>query len=127
MAHYAFLDENNVVVAVMPGHDESEETDWERIYSEARGLRCKRTSYNTVGGVHIEGKQPFRHTYAGEGFIYVDEIDAFVPPKPGINWTLNLTNKSWDPPIPYPADDKLYRWDEASQSWIEMVENNDPE
>lgn len=124
MAHYALLDENNIVVAVMPGHDESEETDWERIYSEATGFRCKRTSYNTAAGVHLEGKEPFRHTYAAQGFLYIDEIDSFIPPSPYPSWTLNLNAKCWQPPIPYPTDDKMYKWNETDQTWIEIIENN---
>lgn len=70
MAHYAFLDENNVVVEVVVGRDEGElGIDWEAYYGERRGLTCRRTSYRTFNGQHPEGR-PFRHTYAGIGFRF---------------------------------------------------------
>jgi hypothetical protein len=75
MAHYAFLDENNIVTEVIPGRDEWEEvdgiTDWEQAYSEVRGQVCKRTSYN--GNI--------RYNYAGVGYTYDAEADAFIPPR----------------------------------------------
>lgn len=81
MAHYAFIDENNIVVEVFPGRDEGEMgVDWEQHYSEIRGLRCLRTSYNTIGGEHLLGGVPFRGTYAGIGYRYDAALDQFVPP-----------------------------------------------
>jgi hypothetical protein len=85
MAHYAFLDEQNVVVEVIVGRDEGEGVDWEQHYAEVRGLRCKRTSYNTRDGVHLSGGVPFRGTYAGIGFRYDSQADVFVPPEPTID------------------------------------------
>lgn len=86
MAHYAFLDENNVVVEVIVGRDEGEGgVDWEAYYARVRGVpssRCKRTSYNTIDGVHRLGGTPYRGTYAGIGFRYDAEADRFVPPEP---------------------------------------------
>lgn len=71
MAHYAFLNEDSVVVEVVVGRDEGElGIDWEHYYSERRGLVCKRTSYNTLNGVHVKGGTPFRGTYAGIGFRF---------------------------------------------------------
>lgn len=71
MAHYAFLNEDNVVVEVCVGRDEGElGIDWEQYYAERRGLVCKRTSYNTLNGVHVKGGTPFRGTYAGIGFWF---------------------------------------------------------
>lgn len=74
MAHYAFLDENNVVTEVIVGKDEGDGgTNWEAYYSSVRGLpanQCKRTSYNTINGEHTGGGVPFRHNYAGVGFIF---------------------------------------------------------
>jgi hypothetical protein len=122
MAHYAFLDENNVVVEVIVGKDECEEHDWEQLYSQARGLRCKRTSYNTVAGVHLAGGTPFRHNYAGIGYVYVDEIDCFISSPPFPSWIKDLENKSWKPPIPEPNDGKIYEWDEANIRWVEITE-----
>jgi hypothetical protein len=87
MAHYAFVDENNIVIEVIVGRNEKEIvdgiSDWESHYAEFRtGLRCFRTSYNTFAGVHKEGGIPFRKNYAGIGYTYDEERDAFIPPKP---------------------------------------------
>ena len=80
MAHYAFLDENNIVTEVIVGKDEGEDgIDWEQWYGEFRGQTCKRTSYNTVNGEHRFGGVPFRGTYAGIGFFYDEERDVFSP------------------------------------------------
>ena len=87
MAHYAILDDNNVVVNVITGRDESDHTagigDWEAYYAHILGVpteRVRRTSYNTVNGEHREGGTPFRGTYAGIGFTYDPDLDEFVPP-----------------------------------------------
>lgn len=80
MAHYAFIDEQNVVVEVIVGRDEGDGgVDWEQVYGEARGLRCLRTSYNTHDGVHVGGGVPFRGTYAGIGMVYDEAADVFRP------------------------------------------------
>jgi hypothetical protein len=90
MAHYAFLDENNIVTEVIVGKDEGEEgVDWEAHYGAFRGQTCKRTSYNTQSGVHFGGGTPFRKNYAGLGYTYDSERDAFMPPKPFNSWVLN--------------------------------------
>ena len=85
MAHYAFLDENNIVVEVIVGRDEGEMgIDWETHYAEFRGLPCKRASYNTRNGAHLLGGTPFRMHYAGIGYKFDPEINspegAFLPP-----------------------------------------------
>lgn len=100
MAHYAFLDENNIVTEVIVGRNEDEIvdgiTDWESYYGEVRGQVCKRTSYNTVGGVHSGGGTPLRKNYASIGFIYDPIRDAFIPPKPEEgNWVLDETTCTW--------------------------------
>jgi hypothetical protein len=83
VAHYAFLDENNIVTEVIVGKDEGEDgIDWEAYYGAFRGQVCKRTSYNTRGGVHTLGGTPLRKNYAGIGYTYDSERDAFIPPKP---------------------------------------------
>ena len=113
MAHYAFLDENNIVTEVIPGRDEWEEvdgiTDWEQAYSEVRGQVCKRTSYNN----NIRG------TYAGIGYYYNAEEDIFVTPQPYPSWTRN--GSFWEAPTPMPEDGKRYAWDEATTSWVEIT------
>jgi hypothetical protein len=86
MAHYAFLDNNNIVTEVIVGRNEDEVvdsiSDWESYYGAIRNQVCKRTSYNTVGNVHLLGGIPFRKNYAGIGFTYDSIRDAFIPPKP---------------------------------------------
>jgi hypothetical protein len=91
MAHYAFLDENNIVTEVITGRDEWEEvdgiTDWEQAYSEVRGQVCKRTSYNNK----------IRYNYAGLGYTYDPIDDAFIPPVPCDHAELTLNNlKRWE-------------------------------
>jgi hypothetical protein len=119
MAHYAFLDENNVVTEVIVGKDEGEDgVDWEAHYSAFRGQTCKRTSYNTIGGVHSGGGIPFRKNYAGVGHIYDAQRDAFISPQPFASWILNEDSCLWNAPVPYPDDGELYEWDEKSLLWV---------
>jgi hypothetical protein len=119
MAHYAFLDENNIVTEVIVGIDEGEQdTDWEQHYGSFRGQTCKRTSYNTSGGVHSGGGTPFRKNYAGIGFAYDAARDAFIPPQPYPSWVLNDDTCLWDAPVPYPEDGERYTWDEDQQQWV---------
>lgn len=121
MAHYAFLDENNIVTEVIVGKDEGEEgRDWEQWYGEFRGQVCKRTSYNTQAGVHLNGGIPFRKNYAGIGYTYRADIDAFVPPQPFASWVLNESTAQWDAPVPMPTDGSMYSWDEATTNWVEI-------
>ena len=111
MAHYAFLDENNVVTEVIVGKNENElieglsPEDW---YGNFRGQRCIRTSYNNR----------IRKQYAGIGFTYNETADVFISPQPFASWSLD-ENYDWQAPIDYPADGKLYSWDEANQVWVE--------
>ena len=119
MAHYAFLDESNIVTEVIVGKDEGEEgVDWEAHYGAFRGQTCKRTSYNTIGGVHSGGGTPYRKNYAGIGYTYDAGRDAFIAPKPYASWLLNEDSCLWNAPVPYPDDGERYRWDEATLSWI---------
>ena len=78
------------------------------------------TSYNTYGGIHQLGGTPLRKNYAGIGYTYNAELDAFIPPKPYASWTLNENTCLWDSPTPVPTDDKNYKWDEPTLSWIEV-------
>ena len=79
------------------------------------------TSYNTSGGVHKNGGTPLRKNFAGIGFTYDRTKDAFIPPKPFNSWLLNETTCLWEAPTPMPQDDKVYNWDEATTSWVEVV------
>lgn len=117
MAHYVFLDENNIVVDIICGKEEWEDgIDWEEYYGNVRNQTCKRTSYNTHSGQHPNGT-PFRKNYAGIGYTYDETLDAFIPPKPYNSWILNEETCTWEAPIPQPLDGKLYEWDENSLSW----------
>ena len=116
MAHYAFLDENYIVTEVIVGRDESN-FDWERHYGDIRGQLCKRTSYNTIGGVHNNGAQPFRKNYAGIGFVYDPIRDAFYPQQPYPSWVLNEQTCLWESRVPYPDDGQRYAWNEDELRW----------
>jgi hypothetical protein len=113
MAHYAFLDDNNLVTEVITGIDETElieGIDTETWYGNFRGQVCKRTSYNAN----------IRKNYAGIGFTYDLELDAFIPPKPYASWLLDEETCNWEAPTPMPQGN--YRWDEDSVSWLEVEE-----
>jgi hypothetical protein len=119
MAHYAFLDVNNIVTEVITGKNEGEDgTDWEQWYGEFRGQVCKRTSYNTHGGKHLLGENPFRKNYAGVGYTYDATRDAFIPPQPFASWVLNEETCLWGAPVAMPDDGQIYYWDEATTSWV---------
>ena len=131
MAHYAFLDENNIVTEVIVGKEENEDgIDWEQHYGNFRKQTCKRTSYNTSHGEHRLGGTPFRLNYAGAGFIYDETLDGFIEPKPFDSWVLDESKGKYNPPVAYPEtytqnliDDTgktlsdLYLWDEETTSW----------
>ena len=118
MAHFAKLDENNIVLEVNtvnndvlnPSNEEESGiaflTEWSGGYSN-----WKQTSYNKT----------FRKNYAGVGYIYDAERDAFIAPQPWASWTLNEATCQWDSPIPYPTDGKYYGWFEPNQEWIEVT------
>ena len=82
------------------------------------------TSYNTHGGQHPEGR-PLRKNYAGIGFTYDKDRDAFIPPKPFDSWVLNEDTCLWDAPVPMPEDGKPYKWNEETLSWVEIPEPED--
>jgi hypothetical protein len=124
MAHYAILDENNIVTMVFVGKNEDEIVldengnpyDWEVYYG------AKRTSYNTLNGVHLNGGTPFRKNYAGVGFSYDAGRDAFIPPKPFESFVFNEDKCNWEPPIPVPNEEgKFFVWNEETLSWIGLV------
>ncbi len=124
MAHYALLDENNVVTEVITGRNEDEIvdgiTDWEQWYGDFRGQKCKRTSYNTFGNKHILGGTPFRGNYAGIGFTYYEDLDMFIPPQPYPSWVINKDTALWQAPSVKPmAIVREYYWDEDVKQWLE--------
>ena len=110
MAHYAFLDTNNVVTEVIVGIDETELIEGlppEEWYGNFRGQVCKRTSYNNN----------IRKQYAGIGFTYNSDADIFIAPQPYPSWSLD-SNYDWQSPSSFPTDGEAYYWDEESLSWV---------
>lgn len=108
MAHYAFLDNDNVVTEVIVGIDETELIDGlnpENWYGNFRGQVCKRTSYN----------HNIRKQYAGIGYTYNPEADVFISPQPYPSWSLD-NNFDWQPPKAKPEG--LYYWDEKILDWV---------
>ena len=118
MAHYAFIDRSNTVVEVIVGKNENEDgIDWEKYYGNFKDMRCLRTSYNTQGGQHISGGTPFRKNYAGVGYTYDEQRDAFIPPKPYPSWILDEDTCEWNSPVNEPTDGEMYDWNEETQAW----------
>lgn len=127
MAHFAKLDENNIVTFVTVGRDEDD--GQEEALTARTGDVYKQTSYNTRGGVHYDPStnepsadqsKAFRKNYAGIGYTYDETRDAFIPPRPYLSWTLNETTCLWDAPVPLPDDGKRYYWDELNRQWVEV-------
>ena len=127
MAHFAKLDQNNVVVFVTVGRDE--DNGKEDQLTARTGDVYKQTSYNTRGGVYydpttnepsVDQSKAFRKNYAGLGYTYDYDRDAFIPPKPFNSWVLNETSCLWEAPVPMPTDGKRYIWNEETVSWDEL-------
>ena len=126
MAHYALLNGNTVVQVITGVHEDETQVDtdgttvggsseaWESFYASRpwfAGLTCKRTSYNGN----------YRKNYAGVGYTYDADRDAFIPPKPYSSWVLNEDTCRWDSPVPYPTNGKQYVWNENKREWEEVV------
>ena len=129
MAHYAKLDAKNRVVQVFVGRDDvvEEIDDWETYYAP-EGFTVRQTSYNTHGGVHYTDEEPsddqskaLRFNYAGIGFTYDEERDAFIPPQPYPSWVLDEDTCLWVAPIAYPAEGE-HTWDEQAGDWVEVTD-----
>ena len=122
MAHFAEIDENNIVTRVLVV-DNSQEDNGQEFLANTLGLGGTwiKTSYNTQGGVHTNGGTPLRKNYAGIGYTYDSGRDAFIPPKPYNSWVLNEETCLWDAPTPMPTDGKPYRWVEEDLNWQEIV------
>ena len=121
MSHFAFIDENNVVIQVLV--IEQEELDTGNWGDSSKWIQ---TSYNTMGGVHYgpdgqpDGGVALRKNFAGPGYTYDVVLDAFIAPKPYPSWLLNTETCQWQAPTPYPSDGNVYTWDEATQSWVQV-------
>jgi hypothetical protein len=113
MSHFAKV-ENGIVVQVIVAEEDF-------IATGALGdpANFVQTSYNTHGGKHPEDR-PLRMNYAGVGYAYDEQRDAFIPPQPFASWLLNEDTCLWDAPVAMPTDDKKYAWDEESVSWKEV-------
>lgn len=119
MAHFAQLDENNIVTQVIVVSN-NELLDENGVEQESKGIAfCQ----SLLGGnwVQTSYNGNMRKNYAGIGFTYDADRDAFIPPKPFNSWVLNEDTCRWDAPTPMPQDEKMYRWDEDTVSWIEVV------
>jgi hypothetical protein len=116
MAHYAKVELGIVTQVIV-----AELSFFETYVDETPGEWIQ-TSYNTIGGQHVNGGTPLRKNYASVGGIYDSTRDAFIPPKPYPSWILNEDSCLWESPVPYPdADsDELYEWNEENQTWDEI-------
>ena len=130
MAHFAKLNQENIVIAINVVHNNELLVDG--VESEQKGIdfinnllktndTWKQTSYNTKGGVHKLGGTPLRKNYAGTGFTYDEARDAFIAPQPYPSWILNEDTCCWEVPVAYPDDDKHYQWNEETTSWDEVT------
>ena len=114
MSHFAKLENGIVTQVIVAEQDFIDKIDGEWV----------QTSYNTYGGQHPEGR-PLRKNYAGIGYTYDSERDAFIPPKRFDSWLLDEDTCLWVAPVPYPEDGKVYEWDEDSLSWVEVQEESE--
>jgi len=125
MTYFAKLDADNLVTFVTAGRDEDDGLEEE--LNARTGDVYRQTSYNTFGGIHYTDGEPsedqtkaFRFNYAGIGFTYDADRDAFIPPHPYPSWVLDEATCQWEAPVAYPDDGKMYTWDEAITDWKEV-------
>ncbi len=122
MAHYAYIDENNIVTEVIVGRDEDDlppgVTSWEDYFSAKGKGRCLRTSFNTFKNAHTLDGTPFRGNFASVGGTYDETLDVFLPIKPYPSWVMN-ENFYWEAPVAYPEDDGgvMHDWNEELANW----------
>jgi hypothetical protein len=114
MSYFAKIDNELVVEVIRIEQDVLDSGLW------GDPAQWVQTSYNTHGGQHPEGR-PMRMNYAGVGYTYDADRDAFIAPQPFASWTLNEDTCLWDAPTPYPDDGKPYTWDEATLAWVEVT------
>jgi hypothetical protein len=115
MAHFAKVN-NGIVEQVIVAEPEFFNT-----FVDSSPGEWIQTSYNTQGGVHTLGGTPLRKNYAGIGYTYDSQRDAFIPPKPFASWLLNDDTCLWDAPVAMPDDGKQYQWNEDTQAWVEVT------
>jgi hypothetical protein len=125
MAHFAQIDENNVVIQVLVVSNMYEHRGEDYLANDlGLGGRWIKTSFNAVGGKKrnpetnkITEEPGFRKNYAGIGYKYDEELDAFIPPKPFNSWILNVETCWWEAPTLYPQDGRVYKWVEDDLNW----------
>ena len=115
MAHFAKVVDNKVTQVIVA------EPEFFDTFVDSSPGEWIQTSYNTHGGVHLDGGTPLRKNYAGVGFTYNKILDAFISPQPYPSWTLNEETCLWNPPTAYPDDGLLYEWNEENLAW-DLVE-----
>ena len=121
MAHFAKLNEDNVVVQVIvvansdAPNEAKGQAFLQNLYKNT--VTYKQTSYNTIAGEHKLGGTPFRKNYAAIGYTYDSTKDAFIPPKPYDSWILNEDTCQWTAPVEMPGGDNIYEWNEDTKSW----------
>lgn len=117
MAHFAKVVDGKVTQVIVA------EPEFFETFVDTSPGEWIQTSYNTRGGEHTLGGTPLRKNYAGIGFTYDRTRDAFIPPQPFPSWVLDEDTCLWNAPVAMPTDGKLYTWDEATTSWVEVTEN----
>ncbi len=121
MAHFAKLGTDNIVekVEVVSNNITTTEQDGINFLNNLYNTNdiWKQTSYNTYAGEHKLDGTPFRKNYAGIGYTYDEDRDAFIPPKPYSSWVLDEETCNWEAPVVYPDDGKFYNWNETNQTW----------
>lgn len=113
MSHFAKVLDGKVVQVIVA------EKEFFDTFVDSSPGEWIQTSYNTFAGQHPEGR-PLRKNYAGIGFTYDRQRDAFIPPKPFDSWLLNEDTCLWYAPVPHPNDGKMHNWNETTQSWVEV-------
>jgi len=116
MAHFAKVVDGTVTQVIVA------EPEFFDTFVDSSPGEWVQTSYNTRGGEHTLGGTPLRKNYAGIGYTYDRQLDAFIPPKPYASWLLDDATCLWNAPVAMPTDDKRYAWDEATTSWVEVTE-----
>lgn len=114
MGHFAKVNNGNVEQVIVA------EPEFFTTFVDTSPGQWIQTSYNTHGGVHTNGGTPLRKNFAGIGYTYDAQRDAFIPPKPFASWILNESTCLWDAPVSMPNDGKPYKWDESTLSWTEV-------
>lgn len=122
MAHFAKLDADNIVTSVVVTDNNAPNEGFDWLVANFGG-RWVKTSYNTFGNKHKQNGIPLRKNFAGIGFSYDEQRDAFIPPKPFDSWILDEETCLWEAPVSYPTDGKHYLWDEPTISWKEVTSN----